>query len=95
MKKELVDRKVSGRSGSIRKKGAVCVLLLIFLLTACGGAPKSSKESYESAEEPEYAAAQSRDFSAEEDAESGEEMFYASESAGSAVEPDAGESLTE
>ena len=90
MKKELVDRKVSGRSGLIRKKGAVCVLLLIFLLTACGGVSKSSKGSYESAEEPEYAAAQSKDFSAEEDAESGEEMFYASESAGSAVEPDAG-----
>ena len=90
MKKELVDRKVSGRSGLIRKKGAVCVLLLIFLLTACGGASKSSKESYESAEEPEYAAAPSRDFSAEEDAESGEEMYYASESAGSAAEPDAG-----
>ena len=90
MKKELVDRKVRGRYGSIRKKGAVCVLLLIFLLTACGGVSKSSKGSYESAEEPEYAAAQSKDFSAEEDAESGEEMFYASESAGSAVEPDAG-----
>ena len=56
MKKELVDRKVSGRSGLIRKKGAVCVLLLIFLLTACGGVSKSSKGSYESAEEPEYAA---------------------------------------
>ena len=86
MNKEFMERKVSGRAGSIWKKGAVCVLVLILLLTACGGASNKSSREYDGAAESQYTAAESRDFSAEEDAEPDEEMFYASESA---VEPDA------
>ena len=87
MKKELAEKKESGRAGLIWKKGAVCVLVLILLLTACGGASNKSSREYEGAAEPQYSAAEDRDFSAEEDAESDEEMFYASESAESAAEP--------
>ena len=86
MNKEFMERKVSGRAGSIWKKGAVCVLVLILLLTACGGASNKSSREYDGAAESQYTAAESRDFSAEEDAEPDEDMFYASESA---VEPDA------
>lgn len=87
MKKEFVEKRESGRVRSIWKKSAVCTLVLIFLLTACGGTSNKSSREYEGAAEPQYSAAEDRGFAEEEDFESEEDALYASESA---AEPYAG-----